>query len=55
MSSPQATARAQQRSTMALVSQYIRELAEPRHGVGLGEGAVRVIPNGAEAVESGSS
>ena len=55
MTSPQATLRAQHRSTMALVSQYIRELAEPRDDVGLGKGSVRVIPNGAEAAEAGSS
>jgi hypothetical protein len=55
MTAVQATHRAQQRSTTALVAQYIRELAEPRHDVGLGKGPVRVIPNGAEAAETGSS
>jgi hypothetical protein len=55
MTAPQASLRAQQRSTAALVAQYIRELAEPRDDAGFGKGSLRVIPNGAEAAATGSS
>ena len=43
------------RSTAAVVAQYILELAEPRPASGAREGAVGVIPNGAEGPRTGSS
>ncbi len=45
----------QRRSASALVSRFILELAEPRPASGIEEGAVGVIPNGAERPGSGSS
>ena len=44
--------RAQQRSTQALVAQYIRELAVPSTASGAAEGSVGVIPNGAQPAEA---
>jgi len=44
--------RAQQRSTAALVAQYIRELAAPPTASGADEGSVGVIPNGARPAEA---
>jgi hypothetical protein len=45
----------QRRSTAALVSRFILELAEPRTASGLEEGPVGVIPNGAQTAGPGSS
>jgi hypothetical protein len=45
----------QRRSTAALVSQYILELAEPRPASGNPQGAVGVIPNGADQPQSAPS
>jgi hypothetical protein len=44
-----------QRSSAAVIAQYILELAEPRPASGAREGAVGVIPNGALAPQPGSS
>jgi hypothetical protein len=44
-----------QRSSAAVIAQYILELAEPRSASGAREGAVGVIPNGALAPQPGSS
>jgi hypothetical protein len=44
-----------QRSSAAVIAQYILELAEPRPASGAREGAVGVIPNGAPALQPGSS
>ncbi len=52
MTKVQATLRAQQRSTSALVAQYIRELAAPSTASGADEGSVGVIPNGARPAEA---
>ena len=43
------------RSTSALVSRFILELAEPRTASGPEQGPVGVIPNGAEGPRAGSS
>ena len=43
------------RSTSALVSRFILELAEPRLASGLEQGSVGVIPNGADGPRPGSS
>jgi hypothetical protein len=51
MTHAQATLRAQ-RSTAALVAQYILELAEPRSASGPEEGSLGVIPNGAQPAEA---
>jgi hypothetical protein len=45
----------QHRSTSALVSRFILELAEPRTASGLEQGPVGVIPNGAAGVLPRSS
>ena len=45
----------QRRSTSALVSRFILELAEPRNVSGLEQGPVGVIPNGAAGSRTGSS
>jgi hypothetical protein len=52
MTQVQASSRAQQRSTAALVAQYIRELAAPSTAPGRDEGSVGVIPNGAQPAEA---
>jgi len=52
MTQVQATLRAQQRGTSALVAQYIRELAAPSTASGAAEGRVGVIPNGARPAEA---
>jgi hypothetical protein len=45
----------QHRSTSALVSRFILELAEPRPASGAGEGPVRVIPNGGSEPQAAPS
>jgi hypothetical protein len=45
----------QRRSTAALVSRYILELAAPRSASGVEEGPVGVIPDGAPGSRPGSS
>ena len=52
MTQAQASLRAQQRSTAALVAQYIRELAAPSTASGAHEGPVGVIPNGAQPAQA---